>query len=107
MLLKDTSEPIQQNLSERIAFLFSPEKRLEIKKSVIRAYSLRSLFIHHGHAIGTDEIDALREFLLNGWAAVHGLINLTTRNQTKAEVFKMFEEAKMSGSDLFTTEIKH
>jgi hypothetical protein len=31
---------IQQNLSERIAFLFAPEKRIEIKRSVIRAYGL-------------------------------------------------------------------
>lgn len=69
MLLNDGSEPIQQNLSERIAFLFGPEKRSGIKKSVIRAYSLRSKFIHHGHIIGTDEIDTLREFLLNVWAA--------------------------------------
>ena len=101
MLLKDGGEPIQQNLSERIAFLFSPEKRIEIKKSVIRAYSLRSLFIHHGQSIGTDEIDALREFLINAWGALHGLINLSTRCDTKAQFFKLFEEVKMSGRDLF------
>lgn len=101
MLLKDSSEPIQQNLSERIAFLFSPEKRIEIKRSVIRAYGLRSMFIHHGQRIGIDEIDDLREFLLNVWGAMHGLINLTTRCTDKAQFFKMFEEAKMSGSSLF------
>jgi hypothetical protein len=101
MLLKDGSEPIQQNLSERIAFLFSPEKRIEIKKSVIRAYGLRSSFIHHGQSIGTDEIDALREFLINAWSALHGLINLSTRCSTKAQFFKLFEDLKMSGGNLF------
>lgn len=101
MLLKDGSEPIQQNLSERIAFLFGPEKRSEIKSSVIRAYGLRSKFIHHGHIIGTDEIDALRDFLLNVWAALHGLINLAVRCHTKTDFFRRFEEVKMSGGDLF------
>ena len=102
MLLKDGGEPIQQNLSERIAFLFAPEKRIEIKRSVIRAYGLRSQFIHHGHSIGSDEIDALREFLINVWAAVHGLINLSSRCNSKVHFFKLFEEVKMSGGDLFS-----
>jgi hypothetical protein len=101
MLLKDGSEPIQQNLSERIAFLFSPEKRIEIKRSVIRAYGLRPMFIHHGRRIETDEIDELREFLLNVWGALHGLVNLTTRCTDKAQFFRMFEETKMSGGSLF------
>ncbi|MDX6528919.1 MAG: hypothetical protein QOH41_1209 [Blastocatellia bacterium] len=102
MLLKDGGEPIQQNLSERIAFLFAPEKRMEIKRSVVRAYGLRSQFIHHGHSIEGDEIDALREFLINIWAAVHGLINLSTRCNSKAQFFKLFEEVKMSGGELFS-----
>lgn len=102
MLLKDGGEPIQQNLSERIAFLFAPEKRIEIKRSVIHAYGLRSQFIHHGHSVGSDEIDALREFLINVWAAVHGLINLSSRCNSKAQFFKLFEEVKMSGGDLFS-----
>ncbi|MDX6445398.1 MAG: hypothetical protein QOH71_2472 [Blastocatellia bacterium] len=102
MLLKDGGEPIQQNLSERIAFLFAPERRIEIKRSVIRAYGLRSQFIHHGHSVGSDEIEALREFLINVWAAVHGLINLSSRCSSKAQFFKLFEEVKMSGGDLFS-----
>ena len=102
MLLKDGGEPIQQNLSERIAFLFAPERRIEIKRSVIRAYGLRSQFIHHGHSIGSDEIDALREFLINVWAAVYGLINLSSRCSSNAQFFKLFEEVKMPGGDLFS-----
>jgi hypothetical protein len=64
--------------------------------------AFRSRFIHHGHSIGSDEIDALREFLINVWAAVHGLINLSTRCNSKAQFFKLFEEVKMSGGDLFS-----
>jgi hypothetical protein len=101
LLLKDSSEPIQQNLSERVAFLFSPEKRIGVKRSVIQAYGIRSRFIHHGYDIGIDEIDALRKFLLNAWAALHGLINLTALCRTKAELFKRFEDVKMFGGDLF------
>jgi hypothetical protein len=101
MLLQNSSEPIQQNLAERIAYMFSPEKRIGIKKSVLRAYGLRSSFIHHGHQVTTDEIDALREFFLNAWSALHGLMNLSSLCNTRDQFFKRFEEAKMSGASMF------
>lgn len=102
MLLQNSSEPIQQNLAERIAYMFNPEKRIKIKKTVLRAYGLRSSFVHHGHQISVDEIDALREFLINAWSALHGLMNLSSLCSTKVEFFKRFEEAKMSGGSMFT-----
>jgi hypothetical protein len=103
MLLQNSSEPIQQNLAERIAYLFDPGKRIEVKRSVLMAYGLRSRFIHHGHRISADEMDDLREFFINVWAALHGLIGLTQVCQTKAEFFKKFEEAKMSGGKMFAS----
>jgi hypothetical protein len=98
MLLKDGSEPIQQNLAERIAFLFeaSAGERREMKAKIIRAYGLRSSFIHHGRGITTDEMDALREFMMVAWTSFYALIRFSQTFATKAEMFDMIEERKMS-----------
>lgn len=98
MLLKDGNEPIQQNLAERIAFLFeaSAGERLEMKRKVIKAYGLRSSFIHHGRGISTDEMDALREFMMVAWTSFYALIRLSHTLETKAEMFDKIEERKMS-----------
>lgn len=98
-LLKDGSEPIQQNLADRIAFLFqvSGRERIEIKKQVLRAYGLRSSFIHHGRQVGTDEMDALREFMMTAWLGFSNLLGMTGECETKAQFFDRIEEMKMSG----------
>lgn len=97
-LLKDSNEPIQQNLAERIAFLFRipANKRREKKQQVIKAYALRSSFIHHGHSIGTDEMDTLREFMMTAWTSFLILIDVSDTYKTKAELFDKIEELKMS-----------
>jgi len=49
LLLKDGSEPIQQNLAERMAFLLSKDAnaRRTIVKNVKDIYSMRSRYVHH------------------------------------------------------------
>lgn len=98
MLLKDSNEPIQQNLSERMAFLFKGKasERRKTKSTVIKAYGLRSSFIHHGRSIGTDEMDALREFMMTAWTSFYALIRFSNTYKTKAELFDKIEELKMS-----------
>jgi hypothetical protein len=98
-LLKDSNEPIQQNLAERIAFLFdeSSSERREKKKQVLSAYSLRSAFIHHGHNIGTDEMDTLQKFLGTAWLSVIALIGNSDTYKTKEELFDKIEGLKMGG----------
>lgn len=97
-LLKDGSEPIQQNLAERIALLFkvSSAERIEKKRQVIKAYGLRSSFIHHGHSIAIDEMDALREFMMTAWLGFTVLIEVSDAYKTKAELFEKLEEIKMT-----------
>jgi Apea-like HEPN len=97
-LLKDSNEPIQQNLAERMAFLFKvpASERREKKRQVIRAYGLRSSFIHHGHSIDTDEMDTLREFMMTAWMSFIILIEVSNTYTTKAQLFDKLEELKMS-----------
>jgi len=52
------------------------------------------MFIHHGQRIGTDEIDDLREFLLNVWGALHGLINLQLDALTKPSFLGCLKKQK-------------
>jgi hypothetical protein len=97
-LLKDGNESIQQNLADRIAFLFkiSAKERMEKKRHVIRAYGLRSSFIHHGHQIDIEEMDTLREFLLTAWLSFNVLIEVSEKYETRAQLFDQIEEWKMT-----------
>lgn len=97
-LLKDGNESIQQNLADRIAFLFkiSGKERMEKKRQVIGAYGLRSSFIHHGHQIDTEEMDTLREFLLTAWLSFTVLIEVSEKYETRAQLFDQIEEWKMT-----------
>ena len=67
VLLKNDSEPVGQNVGERMAFVRA--KTVEKRRAVIRnlkdAYTLRSKFIHHGHTI--DELETVRSFMLDVW----------------------------------------
>jgi hypothetical protein len=98
-LLRDASEPIQQNLADRVAFLFkvSARERMAIRRQVLRAYALRSSFIHHGHQIETDEMDALREFMMTAWVGFTELIGMAGEYETKAQFFDRIEEMRMTG----------
>lgn len=62
-LIRDETEPIQQNLSERIAFTIGRNvvERQAIVKAVRKAYGLRSRFMHHGEEI--DDVKAMEEFM--------------------------------------------
>lgn len=97
-LLKDGNESIQQNLAERIAFLFkvSAKERMEKKRQVLRAYGLRSAFIHHGHQIDTEEMDRLQEFLLTAWLSFNILVEAAHTYATKEQLFDQLEEWKMT-----------
>lgn len=97
-LLKDGNESIQQNLADRMAFLFkvSAKERMEKKRQVIRAYGLRSAFIHHGHQIDTDEMERLQEFLLTAWLSFNILIEVANDYTTKEQLFDQLEEWKMT-----------
>jgi hypothetical protein len=95
LLLSDSSEPIQANLADRIAFLVgrTTEERLSIKKTVKDTYSLRSSLLHHGNTI--DDLETLETFMRYIWAMFCGLILNAKNISTKAQLIADLEKRKM------------
>ena len=67
MLLRNESEPIQQNLAERLAFVVG--RTISERKTIValsrRVYTLRSAFLHHAQRL--DDTVALRQFMFHAW----------------------------------------
>jgi len=89
LLLKDSSESIQQNLGERMAFLIAkePEKRLEVVRILKDAYRMRSQYVHH--LVPTADAQALEEFVF----AAHMTFRTALRNLGKVSSQRSFVEA--------------
>lgn len=92
-LLRNNSEPITQNIGERLAFLAGgdAESRLRIAKAVAEAYAIRSAFVHHGKR--QDEYD-LTEFMMAAWNGLHALVGNTANFKTKEELLDTIERHK-------------
>ncbi len=83
MLLKNSNEPIQQNISERLAIFIgnSIQEKQEIIKVVKDIYALRSAFIHHGH--GVSDVDIMTTFMKHTRTFFHQLILNKDRFRSK------------------------
>jgi hypothetical protein len=77
LLLRNDSEPIQQNIGERLAFAIGKniEDRIKIIKNVRAVYSYRSKFVHHGIELD-NEIQDIRDFMLNVWFFIQSLYSV-------------------------------
>jgi hypothetical protein len=98
LLLKDSIEPIQKNLGERMAFLIgsSVSKRKEIIKNVEEFYRIRSALIHHGRETDPKEFEVIDKFFLNVWLCFLQLLNDADKYQTREDLFATLEEKKLS-----------
>ena len=96
IMLRNSNEPIQQNLSERIAFLIgrTVAQRKEIIQTIKNIYALRSSFIHHGASI--SDYDMLGKFMLYAWHSVIQLIVATDNFKTKDDFINMLDERKLA-----------
>lgn len=96
ILLRNESEPIGQNVSERMAFLSgdSLATRKAILANAKEVYRLRSAFVHHGQSI--KDVEALSTFMLNAWTCFYNLIMTADRYQTKDNLILAIENRKMS-----------
>lgn len=96
IFLRNGSEPIQQNLGERIAFLIedSLEKRKRIIKVTRDTYTLRSRFVHHGRSI--DDLETMREFMQYAWQAIVSLIHQSNSVLTVDALLDMLDDRKLS-----------
>jgi hypothetical protein len=97
LLLKNDSEPIQTNLSDRIAFMLSStiEGRRSIVKLVKEVYSIRSRYVHHGN-ITVEADQSVREFLRLVWGVFVSLVGNKDNFTTKDECIKAIEDIKYS-----------
>ena len=96
MFLRNNTEPVQQNLAERISFLIenSIEGRREVIKDVKNGYSFRSSFLHHGASI--EDYEALEKFMWQAWRAVTAIISATNNFKTKEEFLNYLDDKKLA-----------
>ena len=96
MLLRDSNEPIQKNLGERMAFLIgqSMQQRKDVVRNVDAVYKIRSAFVHHGHR--SRHVHTVDRFLVNAWATFAKLLDLSMVYRTKDGLIGALEDLKMS-----------
>lgn len=96
VLLRNDTEPVQQNVGERMAFLIvgDVEKRKAIISNLKSAYALRSKFVHHGHTIG--ERDTVWRFMVDAWALFTTLAKGSQRFETREELIEAIEHKRLS-----------
>jgi hypothetical protein len=96
ILLKNENEPIQQNLSERVAFFISKnrEERKSIIKTIKSVYSIRSRYLHHGHS--SSELAVISEFMMHVWVFFHNLLLNANRFSSKDEFISAIEDRKLA-----------
>jgi hypothetical protein len=96
ILLRNESEPIGQNVSERMAFLCG--NSLVARKAIVanakEVYRLRSAFVHHGQSI--KDVETLSTFALNAWTCLYNLIMTSEHYQTKDDLILAIENRKLS-----------
>jgi hypothetical protein len=100
MLLRDSNEPIQKNIGERMAVLFGTnvEERKAIIGNVTKTYALRSSFIHHGKKVSLDDIDILFQFMMNAWRSLYEILQIITRNPsiTREKFFSNLDDKRLA-----------
>jgi len=96
-LLKSSSEPIQQNLAERLAICIKPdlERRKQVIKTLREVYSIRSNYLHHGNS--SEERDQIKKFLMNAWEFFIVLISNSKTFKTRADFLTYLDDLKLSG----------
>jgi hypothetical protein len=96
LFLRNNTEPIQQNLAERIAFLIEKtiDGRRQLIKDVRSAYAIRSSFVHHGASI--DDFESLEKFMWHAWRAITVIITATESVTTKEEFLDHLDERKLA-----------
>ena len=97
LLLRDTSESIQQNVGERIAFVVGQDanRRREIIKNYKDAYKIRSNYVHHGRTV--DETETLAKFFANIFQFYLSLVcTHVVKYKTRDEFLRALEDLKLS-----------
>ncbi len=98
ILLRDSSEPILHNLSERLAMFAydTVEERTVALKEVKAAYSLRSRFVHHGAEI--EEGEVVTRFAHHGFQVIRRIAKNVHHFSRKVEFVEHIDRMKLSGA---------
>ncbi|RWB22719.1 HEPN domain-containing protein [Mesorhizobium sp.] len=94
LMLRSASEPIQQNVAERVAFLISntPDKRQKIVENFKKSYKMRSQYIHH-RLTEVDEIELNQVFFNIRTALAQAVANLE-RFKTRDDFLAAIDRTK-------------
>lgn len=103
-LLKNSSEPIQKNVGERMAIIIG--KDLQHKKDIIEnfteSYSFRSQMFHHGKMeLDEEKKEMLHKCMLNIWLCLQHLVANPDEYPNKLTLINAVEDAKLSGEPFF------
>ena len=98
ILLRDSSEPILHNLSERLVMFAydTVEERTVALKEVKAAYSLRSRFVHHGAEI--EEGEVVTRFAHHGLQVFLRIAKNVHHFSGKVEFVEHIDRMKLSGA---------
>lgn len=96
LLLRSESEPIQQNLAERMAITCHQtlaDRRAAVK-TVKDAYQVRSRYLHHGVHAADEQI--ISKFLLLAFVFYFNLVREQDKFATKAKYLDWIEDVKFN-----------
>ena len=98
IFLKNSSEPIQKNLGERLAFLIGTtlDERRKLIRNVDEFYKIRSGLIHHGREVPESQKDVVDEFFFNVWFSFATLLRARDRWKNRDAMFNTLEDRKLS-----------
>ncbi len=96
LLLKDSSEAIQQNLGERMALVCGSNlaERKAVRADLGEVYRIRSRFIHHGDTV--EDVDAVQKFLRHAFVFFYQMIQAHRAYKTRNEFIAALDDRKMS-----------
>jgi hypothetical protein len=97
LLLRDSSEPIQQNLGERLAFMLhqDPAERQAIVKTLREVYQLRSRYVHHQKSVAEEE--SLETFFPIATNALFSALANAANFETALELIDAIDRIKFGG----------
>lgn len=97
LLLKNDSEPIQQNIADRISFAIgkSADERREIVKNIKDIYNIRSKFIHHGTTSFQNRA-LIQKFMNYAWLTFLFLVQQSHSFETKDKCIFALDHIKYS-----------
>jgi hypothetical protein len=97
LLLKNSSEPLQQNLAERVAFLLfkQAESRWDTVRNLRRVYDMRSKYIHHRVSLSDER--QLETFLRNANLTLSLALKYSSRFTTRADFISAIDQIKFGG----------